>query len=649
MEKEKILKSHHKKTILFALALSLLVVTNPTLAQLPSATQSSTAPNIVFYSRFEEDLKQFLERKDNQVFAVDATKKQALITKLKSFASEMGLNLDNLKPDADGRLYKNVKIGADVDKYFSYTQPDDDLGITSEVIAIRKTWGRENGSSNTLTAEAAKAMADKKSTQYGVPMVNSVDTAQATPVRQLRLAGGDDEPTTVLRQTVKYYRMLGSRQVANSSFLVDLNNATNTVAGMMLKSWWPLAAPQTVALKTVDQLKSDILAELPQSAKANVTIHVTSCEPVYYQLKKNAIPAVSCSYVSKLREKSLTPMILYASQARDISLRSNISKLNISEILNDDDSGTVTAADPDRTYTMDDTDLPPDMGDTSNNRFAATYDADADYEDNFYAGAKKFYDQFGKTWSDASLFADNPEDYVNDTENGTLAKVENYDFVFHFSHGLIRELGFFTSSGEIDTLPLNGLDTDDKSNSTSAQLGLGDLDYLTTMSCASASANYCDGLSAIKRYTDSNDRDSIFTGLHIYSGFNGVASGDKSNVKDLSNTYSNYLTDGLTLIEAWFDASNDSDNYVRGASCVYLLSSQADSTCDIYDYNITKCSRWSTYASSFYIESKKDVTIYNRASYSSDPRKHDSDYDIDLIYQYQDEQIPIYTEGHTLP
>ena len=109
-----------------------------------------------------------------------------------------------------------------------------------------------------------------------------------------------------------------------------------------------------------------------------------------------------------------------------------------------------------------------------------------------------------------------------------------------------------------------------------------------------------------------------------------------------------YLHDGLTIIESWEDTADD----------VSIWNSNAKRDCGVMDDPETGCSfkkpwndcaRWSAYASSFYQDGKKYVTLNNRSTYSDDVFPDDPDYDIDLRYEYQSETVPIYSPGHSLP
>lgn len=300
---------------------SFLILFGIVFGQARAQTGSNTSA-VTYYAQFEQDLTKFAKRTDIKVYPVNTTKKTAAINKMKSFAKNFGVDVSAMQADGDGKISKVMKNAAgEVDRYFSYMPPRDTGGIGNEIATIRKTWDKNGGTQNVLSDQSAQSIADQARAQYSLPLVGSGDVVKVGPIRQLRRVQGDEGARTVLRQTVGYYRMLGTRQVINSNFLVDVDNATGTVVGMTLKSWWQLSTAQTTSVKSASQLKDDFAREFVVTAGSAVSVTVDSCQATYYQTKQNVVPAVSCSYRVVEGESTVDAGMVTVSQSTQYSLK----------------------------------------------------------------------------------------------------------------------------------------------------------------------------------------------------------------------------------------------------------------------------------------------------------------------------------------
>jgi len=271
-------------------------------------------------------------------------------------------------------------------------------------------------------------------------------------------------------------------------------------------------------------------------------------------------------------------------------------------------------------------------GDEGVGEFYSFYTAD---EDMFYRGAKKFYDRFD-TWSSAEL----RQVYASHL-NGTssTANADWADLVFMTSHGGMM----FLSTESDNVYTYDALEV----GFTAPPLGTGDLEHLLYTGCEAGSVNYCANKTATTRFTHTAKQSSVFQGLHHFAGSHGIRISSKSEEKALAKRIANYLDDGLSIREAWIDGYNDGDDYLRNfdEGCSKVRDA---SNCNTEDY---QCSRWKRYPSVFYQDGKKNESMTNRSSYTTDISPSDPTYDIDLIYSYVEDEptIPMTTLGKSLP
>ena len=174
-------------------------------------------------------------------------------------------------------------------------------------------------------------------------------------------------------------------------------------------------------------------------------------------------------------------------------------------------------------------------------------------KDCWYDGAEKFYDKFdsssreanlGKAWHDSRFVVTPCDQYGADWS----------DLIYVAADG-----GVNLFEAENDE-PLNKIYTADSDTTDLTQLGTGDAEYLLHTGCLTASAVYCYGRTAQSRYGEPSYFRTVFNGLHIFSGHNGITIVSSSEEKDLAKKLSEYLDDGLTIIEAWEDARDDVNN-----------------------------------------------------------------------------------------
>lgn len=276
--------------------------TTSTTSTTTTSVANSAAGVITYYAAFDQDIVNFAKRTDIKIYPVDASKKQQVMNKMKSFSKNFGIDVSGVQADSSGRIYKKVEATGTsgvIDRYFSYAPSADSGGIRSEVVAVRKTWGTSGGSKNILSDQSVQTIADKARGQYSLPLTGTGEVVKVAAVRQIRQVQGDEGATTVLRQIVGYYRMLGERQVANSNFLVYVDNSDSSVAGMVLKSWWPLSTGQTTSIKSASLLKQDVTQEVTDAVgtlNSQSSATVDSCQATYYQTKQNVVPAVTCAF-----------------------------------------------------------------------------------------------------------------------------------------------------------------------------------------------------------------------------------------------------------------------------------------------------------------------------------------------------------------
>lgn len=576
------------------------------------------ADRVVLYNGFEDDLEAILARDDNTQRAIDESKRIDAVERAKSFANMIGIQTTDLLPDERGRLFKKLSLPGSplVDKYFHYTPASAPLSLEDELVVVRETWSDEPGFSEALSDDKLREIAEKWRSDFGVPLTEAADTPNFTASEQLRLVEGVDSSPKILRQTVGYFRRVGERQVTNSLFQVDIDPAKAIVVGSSLRNWWGLKGAESVSLKDLPTLKKDVILTFLQNGSETSKISVTRCWPSYYQLPSVLVPSVTCGGVLVDDDVILTsdPIVLSVSLAAEV-------------FLNDGDVYVTTV-----TEEEDPDPLPTDTGDFGGFRFGVYYTTD---ETRFYQGVDAFRDRMDNRWSDY----DGPRwayhDYFTGTSNALYA--ENADLLYVVTHGAVR--GF---TGQDEKVWFNS-PTDPV-----AQLGVGDVEYVTHAGCHLGGAIYCEGMSAVSRYTDTNSRDSVFTGLHIFSSNHGTGISNNTIHRNKADTYAQYLIDGLTLIEAWESAEVDTrdwyDNYETGCYEIY----DAPTGCSMDGTGFT-CDRYGAYPASFYLKSKRNETIDTRGDYTSDPRKGDADYDIDLTYRYQSETVPISSDGYSLP
>jgi hypothetical protein len=382
-------------------------------------------------------------------------------------------------------------------------------------------------------------------------------------------------------------------------------------------------------------LKSDVLKALHKNGSKTLTLNVTSCRPTYYQTPGVLIPSVTCTgtFVDSdgIHDQAAKIPSVDVSMATSYSLDES------------DEMSVYTSTYPDDSDTGGSEPRPDACAETSGFGFHAFYTTDDDF---LYDGAKEFYDKFdnssraaniGKAWHD-SRFVDTPCDqygadwsdliFIDTHGNVGLFEAENVECtdIFHCHHTTI-----YTTAPTTTDL---------------TQLGTGDAEYVLNMGCSTASPIYCYGRSAVGRYTEQSSFHSVFHGLHIYAGENGLAFTSSSKEKKFAKTLSEYLNDGETIIEAWEDTHDDRKVWYNNLDEGCQVMSDPENSCGSVEYT---CSRWSMYASTFYQDGKKYVTLNNRSSYSDDIFPGDPDYDIDLRYWYQSDTIPTYSPGHSLP
>jgi hypothetical protein len=353
---------------------------------------------------------------------------------------------------------------------------------------------------------------------------------------------------------------------------------------------------------------------------------VTSCQATYYQTPGALIPSITCT------GEFITPSESVRDDASE-GISVDVS-LAVSYLLDEVDELDV----PTSTY--------PDTSDIvgtntcaerSGSAFHAFYTT---FHPRFYDGAKEFYDDFhtslwkgnlGKAWHDSRFVVSPCAKHGADWSDLIYVTADGAPRHFDGENGQI-----FTTDSEVTDL---------------TQLGTGDAEYMLNAACSTASAMYCDGRTAVSRYTEQTDYHSVFHGLHIYSGHHGTSINSTSDRhKDRARTLSEYLKDGLTIIEAWEDTADDVSIWNNDASRVCGEMIDPDNSCD-FTSPWNDCSRWSCYASSFYQDGKQYETLLNRDlwPYNVDVDPDDPDYDIDLRYEYQSETVPIYAPGHSLP
>lgn len=579
------------------------------------------AGRVVLYNGFEDDLEAILARDDNTKRGINESKRIDAVERVKSFADLLGLQTADLVPDQRGRLVRSLLIPNSklIDKYFHYTPASAPLSLEDELLVVRKTWSDEPGFSGALSEDKLQEIAEKLRSDLGIPLTDSTDTPNFAASTQLRIVeevDSEQAASKILRQTVGYFRRVGERQVTNSLFQVDIDPAKSLVVGLSLRNWWGLKEAESASLKDLATLKKDVILTFLQNGSENSNISVTKCWASYYQLPSVLVPSATCSGVLVDDDVILTsdPIVLSVSLTAEV-------------FLNDGDVYVTTV-----TEEEDPDPLPTDNGDLGGSRFGVYYTTD---ETRFYQGVDAFRDRFDNKWSDY----DGPRwayhDYFTGSSNALYA--ENADLLYVVTHGAVR--GF---TGQDEKIWFNS-PTDPV-----AQLGVGDVEYVTHAGCHLGGAIYCEGRSAVSRYTDTNSRDSVFTGLHIFSSNHGTGISNNTIHRNKADTYAQYLIDGLTLIEAWESAEVDTrdwyDNYETGCYEIY----DAPTGCNMDGTGFT-CDRYGAYPASFYLKTKRNETIDNRGDYTSDPRKGDADYDIDLIYRYQSETVPISASGYSLP
>lgn len=602
-------------------------------------TDQTSTGELAFYDDFEADLIAILAKTDNTLRKVDSIKRDQVIAAIKDFAKALGINPDDAQTDENGRVFKKILIGEEVEWYFHYTPAGDPNLLQNELVVVRKTWTKEPGVEQPLSEQNAREIAEAEIQKYKIPFTDETDTLNYAATTQLRSVDGeetvnnnasvqsavnyaeDTAPPKILRQTVGFYRKVKDRQVVNSAFQVDVDPAKKKAVGVSLRNWWGLSEEEAVTTKSLEELKDDIINTVKLNSSSNYDVDLANCGPTYYQRSDALIPTVTCV------ANPIIDLTVGDKMVRTDAPISVTVSLTPDYPADESDVGVTSVAVEEETDP-----LPPDYGDTAGARFGI-YWAD---ETRFYAGAVAFKDKFIEKWSDY----DGPRHAYKNYFVGTYAYnyVDNADLVYVVAHGAIQ--GF---AGWDEFVWVN------HSSEPVAQLGLGDLEYMAHPACSMGSVIYCDGLSAVRRYTDTNVRDTVFAGLHIFSSNHGIEYSNIGRQRERGRTYAQYLIDGLSLIEAWDSAELDTNSWLSSSdySDDCALVSDPDDGCSI-DYRFA-CDRWTTYPASFYIDSKRNVTLNTRGDYTSDIRKGDAGYDVDMVYRYQTESIPIASSGHSLP
>jgi len=282
------------------------------------------------------------------------------------------------------------------------------------------------------------------------------------------------------------------------------------------------------------------------------------------------------------------------------------------------------------------------QGEVAGSKFAAYYD---NGEDRFYDGAKKFRDEFNDYWS---YYYFRPA-YENYFEEDSFDHADAVDLILFFGHG-----GTGTIATTDSSVTLYG--------SYGNLLGLKDLEYFATKSCLTATVAYCSDMYGHERYTAQEvnyneltgsytmDWISIFSGLHVYSGMNGLAYSSSDSSEDLSNKYANYLmTVGLPVVDAWQYAALDSNDWYLYTYNGCTMFDDPENSCSYEEFD---CNRWEMYPATFYIDEKRSESLFMAAIPSieeDDPVPGDPDYDIDFVYTYQSSTVPAFSLGYPLP
>lgn len=633
-----------QKTIFAGLVFVFSIIAVKVVANMGAQTDPMPASQVMFYASFDDDLKTILARSDNTVFAIDKTKKNTLLSTAKNFGASLGLAMDQASPDAKGKTSLLLKDDqGKLKKMFLHLPGGDENGVRDEWITVKTLWSGEEGTESPLQQNEVQQIADAAISSWGLPVAGVNDKPVFSAATQVRKHGGKDEgPTRILRQTAGYTRKINDRQVINSFLTVDVGPISKNVVGFNLRSWWPLMKAEKANLKSAadikSQLNSDILALV--GAADNPTIEL--CQATYYQTRTHLLPSVSCTVLMTKANSHHKDMLVFTLPLQtDITPRlltgENIQKLKdtVADYANQEEddvddliSGTVVSADEDEIAA----DVPRDQGDVVGDSFLASYLSNDSQSSMYLQGVERFYKDFGDVWSDKHIDATVTDNWYGGTDK--LPRIEKRDLVYHVSHAGLTYL--VTDDGLVHIF-------DDHMDV--AELGVGDTDYVVATGCLAGSANYCMNKTAVDRHTDTLDWESLFNGLHIFSSNHGLSVAGLFTHGDKAKLYSEYLEDGMTLVEAWDNAEIDVNAYGHLMRCSVV---DADLSTSCFEVDFT-CSRYYMYPSSFFIDGKDEVTIYNRPSHSDDFRQGDSGYDIDLIYRYQDEQIPIYTEEHSLP
>ena len=586
------------------------------------------------YDSFDTDLTNFLARRDNTIRLVDTTKKNRLINTMKSFAGSIGIPRLAIRQQANGRWYGKTLIDGEIDAYYKQ-DAEPDLR-SSCVLKARKTT-RYRTAVSPISDDQLKLIADQTIAQWHVPILVPGEALLFASEIHTREADDDTTGPLVINERVGYYRTFPGRQVINSSLKVEIDPSTSLAAGLSLRAFWPLQRPQSTTLKQFDALKGDVLKALHKNGSKSLTLNVTSCSATYYQTPAALIPSITCSgefidSVSGLRDDTAEGVSV------DVSLATSYS---LDEA---DEMSVYTSTYPDDSHAGG-MQRPDSCAERSGFAFHAYY---VTSDNRFYDGAKEFYDDFksslregnlGLAWHD-SRFVDTPCDQYG---------ADWSDLIYIGTHGAPRHF-LAENEAPLDEIftAANDSDPDDVADLT--ELGNGDAEYVINTACSTASTIYCDGRTAISRYTEQSDYHSIFHGLHIYCSHHGTFINSNSDrhitrAKDLSE----YLIDGLTIIESWEDADDDVQvyNILAPHDCGEMID--PENSCD-FTTPWNNCARWSGYASSFYQEGKDNITLYNRGgSNSHDVDPGDPDYDIDVRYQTESDSVPIYSPGHPLP
>lgn len=605
------------KKLCITLGMTALGFLTPMLVVKAQNLEPRSGPMLI-YPEIDSDLRAILARKDNILHTVNLPAKEERLEKIRELGRDWGLEIPVQSEQGQAEFLSLKNEAGQVEQFFLYEPGVEGSSLEDEIIVLRKSFRLEEAATQGLDNATLLEIANDLRANIAIN-TSAGDNVIATAPLGTRRGGEEDKEQLTLRQSQGFFRKLGNRQVINATLLVDVNPTSAEVEGLSLKNWWPLSGGYRGELKKAEDLKNEILGRFWENAGGETQVAIKSCRATFVQMSDVAVPTVTCKgrNLKDSLELATGSFDVTVSLLTHIPLNDNAKALATLKIMDLPVDDIVIDIDVDEDRNEDDT-------------FSVFYTTD---EERFFYGSGGFREYFGDEWTQVHhAYA-----YYNYFMDYDYSYPDAVDMVYVVGHGAVR--GF---SGQDSKIWVNS------PSDPVTQLGDGDLEYFTHAGCHVGGAIYCEGMRATTRYTDSSSRDSIFNGLHILNANHGTGLSSNTIHWNKAKMYATYLKNGLSIIESWFEGEYDSNVWYEDSDNDCYVITDPDTDCSM-DGTAFDCSRWSAYPSSFYVEEKFDESIDNRDSYKDDIASGDSGYDVDLIYSYQTEEIPISSDGYSLP